>query len=447
MNLITSLKNRYATVCIVVSVTIILLMLLSSCTTQVPLNVVRRPELDTASINKISVTPFTATNSSYQSVAQQATNAATQTIQQTGKFTLISSQTVQEAQRAGQASSYVDAIFNGNIDNIVASDIGQTTITIPKLGTSTTYWRDVEVTITYSLTRTRDGSLLGPVTKKSSLRGNASDPSSVPTVASLAGEIVSSLLGHGLVRSLVPYTARVNRTIETDKDKAVKPQMDAALAMVKSGSYKQALQAYLKIWESYQSVPAAINAAIMHEALSEPQAAADLMSTVYEATGSPRAKSSLDRINAEIAATEGVKQYAQEASENPTERVTNHAFNEIKNILPNGAKLWIQNNAQNNNRVMIEVVVNNLISSFLKANFEITDRDLIDSILKEQNFQVSGSVDDASIVNLGKLVGASHIVVVSTTGIGPERRLSVRVLDIATGTLKMQSDTGTDWKI
>jgi hypothetical protein len=69
----------------------------------------------------------------------------------------------------------------------------------------------------------------------------------------------------------------------------------------------------------------------------------------------------------------------------------------------------------------------------LGAAFSIVDRRGVDAIRREQAFQMSGDVSDESAVGIGKLLGASIVIIGSTSGEGQEKRLTVRALDVQTG--------------
>jgi len=64
--------------------------------------------------------------------------------------------------------------------------------------------------------------------------------------------------------------------------------------------------------------------------------------------------------------------------------------------------------------------------------FRVVDRDSIETILKEQNFQYSGVVNDATAVSIGKFIGASVII----TGVIRQRHeqidFSLKMLDVET---------------
>jgi len=64
--------------------------------------------------------------------------------------------------------------------------------------------------------------------------------------------------------------------------------------------------------------------------------------------------------------------------------------------------------------------------------FRILDRDSIETLLKEQNFQYSGFVNDETAVSIGKFIGASVII----TGVIRQRHgqidFSLKILDVET---------------
>jgi hypothetical protein len=62
----------------------------------------------------------------------------------------------------------------------------------------------------------------------------------------------------------------------------------------------------------------------------------------------------------------------------------------------------------------------------------IIDRSQLDRIRSEQNFQMSGEVDDSTALSIGKFVGADIIVTGMVDGEGNLRRLRLRALDTQT---------------
>jgi len=64
--------------------------------------------------------------------------------------------------------------------------------------------------------------------------------------------------------------------------------------------------------------------------------------------------------------------------------------------------------------------------------YDMVERDQIDKILKEQNFQYSGLVDDRTAAQIGKFLGAQVIIIGDISGSGSTRRLVFRGLDVET---------------
>jgi hypothetical protein len=62
----------------------------------------------------------------------------------------------------------------------------------------------------------------------------------------------------------------------------------------------------------------------------------------------------------------------------------------------------------------------------------LIDRSQLDNIRREQNFQLSGEVDDAQAVSIGKIAGADIIITGAVTGTGNLRRLRLRALNTQT---------------
>jgi hypothetical protein len=68
----------------------------------------------------------------------------------------------------------------------------------------------------------------------------------------------------------------------------------------------------------------------------------------------------------------------------------------------------------------------------VNGGFTIVDRSHLDKIRQEQDFQLSGEVDDDTAVSIGKITGASIIITGSVTGTDSSRRLRLRALSVQT---------------
>ena len=64
--------------------------------------------------------------------------------------------------------------------------------------------------------------------------------------------------------------------------------------------------------------------------------------------------------------------------------------------------------------------------------YDMVERNRINEIIKEQNLQYSGLVDDRTAAEIGKFLGAQVIIIGDITGSGATRRLVFRALDVET---------------
>ena len=65
--------------------------------------------------------------------------------------------------------------------------------------------------------------------------------------------------------------------------------------------------------------------------------------------------------------------------------------------------------------------------------FSVVDRRNLDTIRKEQKFQLSGEVSDDSAVSIGQLLGAEVVITGSISGTDSLRRLRVKAIEVKTG--------------
>jgi hypothetical protein len=80
-----------------------------------------------------------------------------------------------------------------------------------------------------------------------------------------------------------------------------------------------------------------------------------------------------------------------------------------------------------------EFVVDELAYIIVSSgSFKVVDRKSLEAIRSEQDFQMSGEVDDDSAVSIGKLLGANIVITGSITGVGSTRRLRLKALDVMT---------------
>ena len=80
--------------------------------------------------------------------------------------------------------------------------------------------------------------------------------------------------------------------------------------------------------------------------------------------------------------------------------------------------------------------VNELTLHFVNTgNYTVVDRSDIDKVLTEQNFQMSGFVDDDAFVSIGKFIGANVVITGNITGTGSQKKLIIKAIDMLTSTI------------
>jgi TolB-like protein len=62
----------------------------------------------------------------------------------------------------------------------------------------------------------------------------------------------------------------------------------------------------------------------------------------------------------------------------------------------------------------------------------VIERNTLDAIRTEQNFQMSGDVDDDHVISIGKMIGANVVITGTISGSGQMRRLRLKALDVRT---------------
>jgi hypothetical protein len=79
-----------------------------------------------------------------------------------------------------------------------------------------------------------------------------------------------------------------------------------------------------------------------------------------------------------------------------------------------------------------DYAVEDLEYNMVKAGFKLVDRQQIERIRNEQQFQMSGEVDDGSAVSIGKMAGANAVIVINVNYVDGSGRLTLKALDVQT---------------
>ena len=112
--------------------------------------------------------------------------------------------------------------------------------------------------------------------------------------------------------------------------------------------------------------------------------------------------------------------------------------NYLNSNLSAGKKLMILN-IQSEYPVLSEYIIDELVANTVNDRvFSMVDRQQLDAIRAEQNFQMSGEVDDDSAQELGRILGAQTIISGAVSKIGDMYRLRVRALDVQSARIEGQ---------
>jgi len=425
-------------------------LVFSGCAPTVQLQVDRPPNWNTVGISRVAVMPFEYSRGREQAqIAEHLTATATERIRQTGHFTLISASEVDRLRSSGESlANHVDAIFTGKVMSIESNDKVTTenrkNPDTNEMEPVTFIEREVELTISYSLERTRDGSVVGFANRTAGAADKQEEGYALKSVFRLLQEC---RVLRGLPRDIAPYSVIETRTLmaEPNKDKALRERMKSAAALVKQKSYKSALAQYMKIYSEYGTFASIYNASIMQEALGETREAIRLMQEASSQTGNPKAREEIIRLNKRLEEQETVDTEYKVAAR-PIDKIIAYASGEALKILPPRSRVWIVNNARSE-RQLASAAADGITSALIQKGVIVVDRENSEFIESELLQQMSGSVSDSDILQAGNRTGASVIIIIAISGTGGMRRLQMRILDVESGVPIMQSDAGGNWDL
>ncbi|GHV96726.1 hypothetical protein AGMMS50293_30460 [Spirochaetia bacterium] len=106
--------------------------------------------------------------------------------------------------------------------------------------------------------------------------------------------------------------------------------------------------------------------------------------------------------------------------------------------VPGGNKIVILN-VQSDSAALSDYIIDELIANAVNdRNFPVVDRQQLDAIRSELNFQWAGEVDDNSAQEIGKMVGAQTIVSGAISKVGNNYRMRIRALEVQTAQVQGQ---------
>jgi len=106
----------------------------------------------------------------------------------------------------------------------------------------------------------------------------------------------------------------------------------------------------------------------------------------------------------------------------------------LARALPKNQKIAVLSIAASDEDVVL-FVTDGIEQQLFDAGYSLVDRTELDRIRREQNFQLSGDVDDAQAVSIGKMAAARVVITGRITKMGNIQSLSLRAIDVETGEL------------
>jgi tetratricopeptide (TPR) repeat protein len=274
--------------------------------------------MNTSGIRRIAVEPFATSDDSpaQKRIASVITTEVTRKIQETGYFPLVDYSEIQRLQRRNEnIENHIDAVFIGQAVSLktenAARRVDVYNILTGRTQVVTYYKRRTELSFSYNFKRTRDGSLVGVVTKRGVAEDEQTGPASLKSEDQLLQLIVVNRLS-ALGREVAPWTevkAYTMMEAGARADKETKKRMEAAFEFVKEGSYKRALSEYEAIYADTNDFGAGYNVSLLYEAAGDIDEAKRVTEDLLELTGNPAAEARLAQINKAISdrqAVEGV---------------------------------------------------------------------------------------------------------------------------------------------
>jgi len=96
-------------------------------------------------------------------------------------------------------------------------------------------------------------------------------------------------------------------------------------------------------------------------------------------------------------------------------------------------------NVQSESEALSGFIIDDLIANAVNDRiFTVVDRHQLEAIRVEQNFQLSGEVDDNTALGIGRFFGAQTIVSGRVSSLGGHFRLTIRALDVQTAQVQGQ---------
>jgi hypothetical protein len=110
----------------------------------------------------------------------------------------------------------------------------------------------------------------------------------------------------------------------------------------------------------------------------------------------------------------------------------NNSFSTVFPDIPINSKIALINIASSDKDVSSFILEELTVLFVNSKQFTIVDRQTLDAIRRDHNFQISGEVNDETIISIGNFAGADVVITGTVSGDGRMRRLRLYVLDVKT---------------
>ena len=316
------------TVLSIISAALCVALLLTGCQTEVETKIERPAALDVKNSTTVAVMPFKGSaemaklldDGTYnvnlyrnidsltsnplkvddeQRVMTAITEALINDFEKTGRFTIVPSRNVMQAEAAGKKAP-ADLVITGGLTYFGTALQSEQRQTTDKKGgnarRTTYYWRDITLAVAYSVLETKTNTLLENREAKYTLSSEPTpERSFVPEAADMAISKVKEL-SKSIVKDFLPYTEDVALTLLFHKDTTMK----TASTNAQLGKIDLAIEQFQRIYDNKGYFEAGYNKAVLLQAQGELDKAYALMQEVYRRFNNDKAKRALTVLEREI---------------------------------------------------------------------------------------------------------------------------------------------------
>ncbi|AEF84956.1 putative lipoprotein [Treponema primitia ZAS-2] len=438
------------------------LLIMAGCATTIPVEVTRLPTLDTGGIERLAVEPFDPGETGAAQIARDLTNLINEAVLATKVFTLVSWEEFSRVRNSagsyagssagsyagssagsyagssgGSIANFADAVISGELTRYEAAVNTRQDERVNARGLSykvTQYKQELTLSYVFRLTRTRDGSVIGQISREGSDEGVWEDSrNKVPHERDVARSIIADLT-KTLGKDIAPWKEKENRTLE--KDKARDPRMKEANSQAKARHYRSAFTIYKEVYQDSGNFAAGFNAAILAEALGNHGEALELMGRLVKETGNPRAGTELERMKRTLAeAREAEEKFNSPLVGGPTTNAIRKVLEALQTQLPWNSTIAVLN-TDSADQQLSDYIVEELSAGLARTvGLTMADR----GKLSLRRAEHPGELSDEAAISIGRMLGCRIVITCALVGSGNQRRLLVKTFVVETGALTYQA--------